>query len=98
MAIYRDQNKLDNNSTEAQKWFNELKPEDFTVTYLDYYDGLAHSYNFYMDACSYEDLIAFCNIESEYGFVLSFYCESIGDLSSQAQTAPQIFNTPDTAE
>lgn len=98
LAIYKDQNKLDNNSTEVQKWFNELKPENITVTYSDFYDGSTHSYNFYMDVCSYEDLIAFCNVESEYGFILSLYRESNGELSEQTQTSPPIFNTPDMVD
>ena len=97
LDVYKDQNKLENNSTEVQKWFNELNP-DITVAYLDYYDGSAHFYNFYMDACSYEDLMAFCHIESEYGFILSLYRESNGDFSEQTQTSPQIFNTPDIAD
>ena len=97
LAIYKDYSKLDSSSAEAQKWFNSLN-SDLTVTYLDYFDGSAHSCNFFMDACSYEDLMALCNIESEYGFILSLYCESSGDYSEQAQTSPQIFNAPSMAD
>lgn len=98
LAIYKDQNKLDSNSTEVQKWFNELNPKNIIITYSDFYDGSTHSYNFYMDACSYENLIAFCNIESEFGFILSLYRESNGDFSEQQQISPQIFNTPDIVD
>ena len=94
LTLYHDQQKLNSGSDEAQHWLNEEAPDITPIGCSDYFDGTTHFYNINMDSCSYDALKEFCNVESEYGFILSLYCESIGDFSEQTQAAPQIYNSP----